>query len=498
MALPFRKTSHSCLECVLAEVQNMEQTQEVRIPEGMPGIQRIVSAWGQVVMRSKDWHGSSVHLSAGMMVWVLFINEEGKPQCAEGWIPFQLHWDLPEDCPEGQVRMLCIPRYVDARSVSAGKIMVRAGVAALAEAWCPGEKEVAAPGELPEDVQLLQSTYPVRLPREAGEKSFLLEEELILPGSAPVPRKLICWHMAPVVTDRKVLSNRAVFRGSGNLHLLYESEEGQVHSWDFELPFSQFAELEGSHSPDAQVDVRLMPTSVEVERDAEGKFHLKGSVAAQYLVDDQTMLEMVEDAYSPQRELSLQQEQLQLPAVLENRRENLYGEQTLQGQADIVVDTRFLPDFPRQRREGDNLSLDMPGMVQILYYDGNGELQGAAGRWEGAMTVPADPDSRLSVLPLSGGEVQAFPGADSVTVKGTVPVQMLFSSGKGMPMVTGLEPGQPRTADPGRPSLVIRRAGSSRLWDLAKMSGSTVEAIRSANDLSGEPAPSQLLLIPVP
>ena len=498
MALPFRKTSHSCLDPVLAEVQNMEQTQELRIPEGMPGIQRVVTAWGQAVMRSKDWHGSSIHLSAGMMVWVLYIDEEGKPQRVEGWIPFQLHWELPESCPDGQVRMLCIPRYVDARSVSAGKILVRAGVAALAEAWCKGEREVSAPEEMPEDIQLLRSVYPVRLPREAGEKSFLLEEELTLPGSAPVPRKLVCWQLEPAVTDRKVLSGRAVFRGNGNLHLLYEAEDGQLHGWDFELPFSQFAELEDSHSPEAQVDVRLMPTSVDVETDAEGKFHLKSSVAAQYLVDDRDMVELVEDAYSPRRELNIRQEMLTLPGVLESRRENLYGEQTLPAQADLMVDARFLPDFPRQRREGDSLSLDMPGMVQLLYYDANGELQAASGRWEGAMKVPADPDSSLTLLPLPGGEVQAVPGADSVTVKATTPVQMTCSSGRGMPMVTGLEPGQPRVADPGRPSLVIRRPGSRRLWDLAKGAGSTVDAIRNANGLTGEPSPDQLLLIPIP
>lgn len=498
MALPFRKTSHSCLDPVLAEVQNMEQTQELKIPEGMPGIQRVIGAWGQVVMRSKDWHGSSVHLSAGMMVWVLYMDEEGKLQRAEGWIPFQLHWELPESCPDGRLRILCIPRYVDARSVSAGKIMVRAGVAALAEAWCKGEKEVSMPEEMPEDVQLLRSAYPVRLPREAGEKSFLLEEELTLPGSAPVPRKLVCWHMDPMVTDRKVLSNKVVFRGNGNLHLLYESEDGQLHGWDFELPFSQFAELEDSFSPDAQVDIRLMPTSVDVETDAEGKFHLKSSLAAQYLVDDQTMVELVEDAYSPLRELNLRQEMLELPALLESRRENLYGEQTLPAQADLVVDARFLPDFPRQRREGDSLSLDMPGLVQLLYYDAGGQLQAASGRWEGTMTVPADPDSRLTAVPLPGGEVQALPGTDSVTVKATAPVQMTCSAAKGMAMVTGLEPGQAHTADPGRPSLVIRRPGGSRLWDLAKGTGTTVDAIRTANGLTGEPAPNQLLLIPIP
>ena len=54
-----------------------------------------------------------------------------------------------------------------------------------------------------------------------------------------------------------------------------------------------------------------------------------------------------------------------------------------------------------------------------------------------------------------------------------------------------------RSKDPNRPSLILRRAGDQCLWDIAKAAGSTMEAIRKANGLSGEPAPEQMLLIPV-
>ena len=67
-----------------------------------------------------------------------------------------------------------------------------------------------------------------------------------------------------------------------------------------------------------------------------------------------------------------------------------------------------------------------------------------------------------------------------------------------IPMVTGVELGQRKQPDPNRPSLILRRAGEQRLWDIAKVSGSTMEAIQRANSLSGEPVPDQILLIPVP
>ena len=59
------------------------------------------------------------------------------------------------------------------------------------------------------------------------------------------------------------------------------------------------------------------------------------------------------------------------------------------------------------------------------------------------------------------------------------------------------ELGEEREPDGNRPSLILRRAGNQRLWDIAKESGSTMDAIRKANHLQEEPAPGQMLLIPV-
>ena len=182
--------------------------------------------------------------------------------------------------------------------------------------------------------------------------------------------------------------------------------------------------------------------------------------------------------------------------MLDSRRENLYGEQTLPGQADIVTDVQFLPDFPRQSRDGDGVTLTLPALAQVLYYDGSGKLQSATGRWEGSLRIPADEGSELSALPLPGARLQAMTGAEEISLRGEVPVQMQTSASRGMPMVTGITQGQSLAPDPARPSLVIRRADSS-LWELAKKSGSRMDAVRKANDLSGEPEPGQLLLIPI-
>lgn len=498
MEVKFERKNILCLDTALRQVQNSEQTMELKLPEGMPDVGQVLTAWGQPILRSKEWREETVQFSGGMMVSVLYAPEDGgEEQCVQGWIPFQMRWELPENTPEGTLRLRCLTRFVDGRSTSPRKILVRAGMAVMGEAFVPTELSLAEAKEPPDNLALLENTYPLRLMKEAGEKIFRMEEELLLPDSVPKIGQLITWRVSPRITEQRIVGDKAVLRGNGNLHVLYRSDAGQLHSWDFELPFSQYTDLRGEYGSDARMETALMPTSLELELRENGNLDLKGGMTAQYLITDTQPLTLTEDAYAPGQELTLRQEQLTAPVVLENRRENLYGEQTISANANVAADVQFLPDFPRQRRMETGVELENSGQFQVLYYGEDGRLHGSGSRWEGKQTIPADENSRILAMPLAA-EAQATAGSGRIVAKMELPMELTTLAEQSIPMVTGVEVGQRKQPDPNRPSLILRRAGESRLWDIAKSAGSTVEAIRSANGLTGEPNPEQMLLIPVP
>lgn len=497
MELQLKKSILSCLDMPLREIRNAEQTQELKLPDAMPDIGSILTAWGQPVLRGKEWNGDAVSFSGGMMVWVLYCPEDGSgEQCIETWIPFQMKWPLPEGTPEGKLRIACLPRMVDARTISARKMMIRAGMGVMAEAFTPMEAEYYAPEQPAGKLELLRTTYPLRTAMEAGEKAFLLDEELTLPESAPQPEKILYYRMQPRLTDKKVLGNKVVFRGNGNLHLLYRSEEGQLRSWDFALPFSQYTELEQEHGSDAAADILLTPTGVEAELDDEGHVRLKSGIAAQYVITDKQLMEVVEDVYSPGREVEIGEAEAEVPAVLESRRENLYGEQIISGEGRTAADVSFLPDFPRQMRRENGVELTFPGAFQVLYYGEDGSLRSGTARWEGSAYLDADEEVRITGIPVPT-EPQVSMGGGQIQVKADFPTEILSTARQRIPMVSAARTGELLPKDPTRPTLILRRAGEDRLWDIAKSSGSTMDAIRRANKLQSEPTPQQMLLIPI-
>ena len=119
MEMQLKKEPLSYLEPVVCSGRELEQTQQIRLPEGMPDIGKVLGVWGQSVLRSKEWRSDGVSVSGGVLVWVLYAPEDGsRPRALDGWIGFQGKWDLPEGSPDGTVLVQPVIRSLDARSVS--------------------------------------------------------------------------------------------------------------------------------------------------------------------------------------------------------------------------------------------------------------------------------------------------------------------------------------------------------------------------------------------
>lgn len=499
MEIQFHKTACPYLQQLKRELQYQEQTQEIRLADGMPDIGKVIGAWGQPLIRSKEWRSGGMGVSGGVMAWVLYEPEEGgQPQSVEAWLPFQLKWDLPDAERDGTIHAACLLKSVDARTTSARKLMVRASVGVMGEAFVPGQAQIPEAVQLPDDVQLLKRTYPVCLPAESGERHFELEEEITLQGSIPPVSRLIYYTVQPEITEQKVMASKVVFRGSVLLHVLYASEDGLLHSTNFDFPFSMYSELEKDYDEDAVTWINPIVTGLELDIDPEGKLRMKAGLAGQYVISARQMIQVVEDAYSPSRVVMPNTEQLCLPMILDDYNQTLHAEQTVDVQGKQEVDIAFYPDHPRLLHDVGSAEMEFLGHFQMLYYDEAGTLQSILPRWEETQSIPISENSRIEASVLPTGRPQGSLSGGNAAVRGDILVNSRTVGLQGINVVTGLELGEPLTKDPNRPSLLLRRFDKQSLWDLAKETGTTVEAIQAANRLQEEPAYNKVLLIPMP
>lgn len=495
MELQFQNTGFQCLKWVSREVQSQEQTAEIKLPQSMPDIGKILASWGQWILRSKQWSHDEIIISGGVMTWTLYQPDSGSGvDHIEGWIPFQLKFPLLDTQREGVIRSECRIRNVDARQISDRKIMVRVNISMQAEILEPVEHDLFLADELPNGIELLKRTYPVIVPKEAGEKTFSLDEELTL---NPLAEKILRYSMEPEMEEHRIIGDRMVFRGKGMLQILYEDENSVVRSFRTEIPFSQFADLDRSYPEEARIDLLPAVTELSVELDSEDRIRLKVSFTVQYLIYGREMVEVVEDAYCPKNHMTLHTSQFSVPSVLDSRQESRRLELPAPNVTGSVVDINHMIDYPTMKRNSQGVTIECPVSCQVLYCDSNGALQCEMIRYSDEFHLSMDEDAQLhsGISSIHASETSDLEGMKLVT---DVTLHLDTVATISVPMVTSLEMGEAVEPDPGRPSVVLRRVGSETLWDIAKRWGSTMSAILDANQLQTEPEEGQLLLIPVP
>jgi len=497
LTIQFERTQLHCLRTVVKGVRTQEQTQEIRIQDDMPDIGTILACWGFPIVRGKEWRSGSMSVSGGIMVWVLYEPEDGShPQTVEGWLPFQLKWDFEDSLQDGVVTAFPLLKSVDARSMSARKLMVRGVVSVLGEGMVSENTDIVGTAQLPEDIQILKNIYPTYVPVEAGEKFFNLEETISLPGGAPAVEEIVRYDLRPEILERKLVSDKVVFRGICVLHLLYRSTDGMFCSSNLDLPFSQYSQLEAEYDTNSMIQVIPVVTGMELEENEEG-LRIKAGITVQYVICDKKLIEITEDAYSTKRSVDISMLDCELPGVLEMRSETMPITQTIQADAVRVVDVACYPEHPGIYREEERIFVDPSGTTQLLFYNTDGNLQCEILRWDEEWSLPVSSSADIDVQMQITGNPQDSLRNGEIVIKTDLLMNTVTKTEKGKNMICEVDLGECTEPDPNRPSLILRRAGNDSLWQIAKETGSSVELIQKANELQTEPENDRILLIPV-
>ncbi len=494
MELQFNKTTCSCLDKRVRQVQEQEQTQELKIPDAMPDIGRVLGSWGQVLVRGKEWRTGEMSVNGGVMCWVLYEPEDGSESCTiESWIPFQIRWNIPDTRRDGIISAYPLLKGMDARCISARKLMLRSVVSVLGEAFESVDTEVFVPVSVPEDVQLLKRSYPVELPLEGGEKSFQMEDAI----SPPDFSKMVRYELIPQINEQKVMASRLIMRGVMKMHMLYLDPQGEMETWNTELPFAQFTDLDHEYGSGATAWIVPILNGSEIEKLENGDLLLKCAVTAQYVIYDRRMIDVVEDAYSTQRNLQTQVQDLKLPIRLDTNMRLMDCAKKIPPESGGIVDVAVFYDYPVIRHIEEVAQAEWEMQYQLLCRDENGNIQNVSlkdvCRWD----IPSDFGNELYIYPLISDAAGISPNTDGLSVSAGVGTVVTASGTQGIPMVTALELGDWKEKDPTRPSVILRRNDEQSLWNIAKECGSTVEAILNVNQLQQEPMAGQMLLIPI-
>ena len=327
------------------------------------------------------------------------------------------------------------------------------------------------------------------------EQQFTLEEAL---PAGSEDGKILYYLADCTVNEKKIMADKLIFRGVLHLHVLSRTTEEVLCATEHDFPFSQYTELEHTFSTEAQVDITPVLTTMELQREENGALTLKAGVLGQYVIYDTKTVTLITDAYSTCRAVQPQHSGWSMPSVLDRQQISVALQAAGESACAKQVDTALRMAHPGWQVTAEGFSLTCSGTFQLLGYDENGMLICENLPFTQEYAIAAENGVQVAAACVGANRPNANLTPDGVQIQGECAVRVLTETTSGLEMVTGLELGEAVRPDPERPSLILRRCSDGDLWQIAKQTGSTVEAIREANGLQEEWPQTKVLLIPVP
>lgn len=496
MAIDFSSKVQNILRTTRFPEQQDEKSQDIRLEDSMPDIGRIIGTWGQFVVRGKEWRSTGLGVSCGVRVWVLYEPEGGGSGCTvETWIPFQMKWECTDEMQDGMLHCSGCIRCLDARFTGARRMVVRTCIGVTLQAFIRDKLETFTVDDDGE-VELLEKSYPVKLAAEAGENRFSIEDTIELPENGITGKQVVYQSFIPILLDKQLMGDKIVYRGEGNLHVVYENGNGELESFDRLIPFSQYSELEGAYDSDGECTVSCLLADLEIELSGECCCTLRASLIGQYVIYAVTEIKTVEDMYSIKNQIEFEKAELQIPSVLDMYNEKILAEACQTVDCDKILDVYFIPASPQLIQRETQLEIRNSGVFQILVRDGGGCLQCYCWDWEKVWELTSDESVKaqmeIRILTMPTWEYRN----GSLELEAPLCADVLFESGAAIPTIRSAQLTEPYTLLENSPSLILRTKGSQTLWEIGKRNHTRISDILAANHIEEEPDENTWLLIP--
>ena len=500
MELTLNQTVQNCYDIAFTQTLRKDEAADSVIPDSMPDVGEILSATGNILIRSKDVGEGRVRLEANVPVKVSYIPEEGEGYYAiEVNIPFYLSIEDEKISANSLCAADMKLLSLEAKLLNPRKINVRAEVLFSVVCYEP-ERQIyfGKPLQNTEGIYFLEQAAQTSHICAVSEKTFVITDEFSLPASISLADPVLSQKVQLQVDEIKNIGSKLVVKGNAKSSLLYCAEDGNPSSLEFTTVFSQIMDVDALPE-EAFAAVNLLSSGIYY--DLSGGNGQTGTmelhIVAQAVIRSSSEMKYLSDAYSNQYFIKVTtdvhpSQKILRPIVLK---------QTVKEQIPSIsqVSELIQGSYVFGSAEFEAGTVSIPLDIWAYCQDSNGKLFMVARRIPIQFVLELPENQGLEITKINGQEFYLAPSTSGLELRLTVELNAILWSSETITYITGIAFDDNETMDlSSKPTLVIMKAGSQDdLWRIAKENVSTLEAIEQANGLEKLTTPwEKLLLIP--
>ncbi len=479
------------------------------LSEGKPDIVAKIKERGEVVVDRVRGMDDKI-LVAGYLHYQILYRKEGGVDCTEGKIPFEEIVPMEGATPQDIYKCVHYLEDLSVHVVHSRKISIKALVRLNLTAKSLCDREAVEKISM-DNLQCRNKSINVMTLLSSQKDIYRIREGINLPVSSDVVDKILWYEMEPESLEYRLRDGELGIKGELAVFCIYTLGQTEgLNYYNDKIPFSGKIEL-NSNPDEAYADINVCVTEKNMALRADTNGELK-VLDMEVILDmdikaySEEKTEILEDAYSPARELDIIREKIQCETIImknnfQCRAEGVWGlpdrdaMQLLSSMGTVYIEEIV--------STAEGVVVEGAVMVDVLYLKADKEDCIGFGRYKLPFTQKIEGiefcDNYIYSCKTEGLKINASLMNNEINLKCVLGIDIMITKSMEEEIVIDVKEGE---ADynrvknlPGITGYIVRQGDT--LWDIAKRYGTTVSKIMETNNMNSEEIKNGMKLLVV-
>lgn len=295
------------LENIFESTAEQSLEADINLPDYCPEIRKILKCTVSTNILSIQNNSGRITVEANALVKILYVGENEKAASYEQKYPLQKIIESDKITADSSVGVRINTDYANCRAVNPRRLDIRAMLTFIFKGMKKTGENIlcSASGD---GVQTLTQNHCFASLTGVCEKPFSMSEVIEIQGDKPTVSQIINISSTPLISEVKIISNKALLKGELIIKIYYLSEENSaIENLEHSLPISRIIEIDGINENNL-CGIGLTVNSSEgiPKADSAGDIRLidfSAVISAFMAVFEEKDVDLITDVYSTEYEL---------------------------------------------------------------------------------------------------------------------------------------------------------------------------------------------------
>lgn len=477
--------------------------EDYNVPDSRQDIDKIILSQGKVVLDECEPMVDRMRIKGHVSFQMLYAagGDGGDLDAMEGIVPFEETLNIDNLLPSYETKVSCELEDLAISMIHSRKIEVRGLVDLTIDVTEPDVIEGAEGIENGDQIQCMYKKLPYMRTVADQKDIYRVRENVTIPQSKPNIRNLI-WHSITLnEVETKPLDQKISIRGELEIFLIYRAEDqSPLQYLNLDIPFSGEVDCMGCmEGMTSDIGVTLSDTTVTVGPDEDGEervLNVEVNLDLDVRIYQEEELTLLGDLFSTNADIQVETEDMEYESLLVRNN----------AQARIVEKLKVPENQPKILQvcyiEGDvkiddmhttqeGIQVEGAVAVRILYLaeDDAHPMNCLSGYLPFTYVVEVKhltPDTVYHIRPSLEQISSIMLGSDEVEIKAVVNLKLLAFEKRVCPVITDMSVSEIDYEEMNRLAGIVGYIvqDGDTLWNIAKRYYTTIDNLRSVNDLA--------------